>query len=135
MSANESTLQRLLTGIAFGESPRWHDGRLWFADWGTRELLAVDRAGVSEVMVRVDFPSFPLCFDWLPDGQLVIVSARDGRLLRVEADGSLVMHADLSGLAGDGHPWNEIVVDGRGHVYVNNTGFDFPGGEFASGTI
>jgi len=22
----------LMTGIAFGESPRWHDGRLWFAD-------------------------------------------------------------------------------------------------------
>jgi sugar lactone lactonase YvrE len=135
MSASESTLQRLMTGIAFGESPRWHDGRLWFADWGAREILAVDRAGVSEVMVRVDFPSFPLCFDWLPDGHLVIASARDGRLLRQEADGSLVTFADLSGLAGDGHPWNEVVVDGRGHVYVNNTGFDFPGGEFAPGTI
>jgi hypothetical protein len=28
-----------MTGIALGESPRWHDGRLWFADWvcGTAE--------------------------------------------------------------------------------------------------
>jgi sugar lactone lactonase YvrE len=87
------------------------------------------------VMVRVDFPSFPLSIDWLPDGRLLIVSARDGRLLRQEPDGSLVTHADLSNLAGKGNPWNELVVDGRGNAYLNNVGFDFPGGEFAPGTI
>lgn len=32
-------------------------------------------------------------------------------------------------------PWNEIVVDGRGNAYINNQGFDFPGGEFRPGTI
>ncbi len=56
-------------------------------------------------------------------------------LLRREPDGALVTHADLSGLAEEAHPWNEVVVDGRGNVYVNNQGFDFPGGEFAPGTI
>jgi sugar lactone lactonase YvrE len=135
MSASDSTLQRLLAGIAFGESPRWHDGRLWFADWGAQEIIAVGLAGTREVIARVDFPSFPLSFDWLADGRLVIVSARDGLLVRQEPDGSLLTHADLSGLAANGYPWNEIVVDGRGNAYVNNTGFDFPGGEFAPGTI
>jgi sugar lactone lactonase YvrE len=137
MTAKDSTttLQRLVTDIAFGESPRWHDERLWFADWGAQEIVAADLEGSSEVVARVDFPSFPLCFDWLPDGRLLIVSARDGRLLRREPDGSLVTHADLSGLAGIGDPWNEIVVDGRGNAYINNVGFDFPGGEFAPGTI
>ena len=24
----------LLAGIAMGESPRWHDNRLWLSDWG-----------------------------------------------------------------------------------------------------
>jgi sugar lactone lactonase YvrE len=76
-----------------------------------------------------------MCIDWLPDGRLLIVSGRDGLLLRREPDGALVTHADLSTLAGKGHPWNEIVVDGRGNTYVNNQGFDFPGGEFAPGTI
>jgi sugar lactone lactonase YvrE len=128
-------LTKLLDGIAFGESPRWHEGRLWFADWGTQEIVAVDLDGKAEAIVKVDFPSFPMCFDWLPDGRLLIVSGRDGRLLRREADGSLVMHADLSSLAKPGRPWNEIVVDGRGNVYVNNTGFDFPGGAFAPGSI
>jgi sugar lactone lactonase YvrE len=127
--------QTLITGIAFGESPRWHDGRLWFADWGAQEVIAVDRDGVSEVVVRVGFPSFPLSIDWLPDGRLLLVSARDGLLLRREPDGSLTTHADLGALAAKEQPWNEIVVDGRGNAYVNNTGFDFPGGEFAPGTI
>lgn len=128
-------MKTLLAGLAFGESPRWHGNRLWVADWGAREILAVDPDGHTEVIVRVRFPSFPLSFDWLPDGHLLVVSARDGLLLRREPDGSLVTHADMSGLAQKGHPWNEIVVDGRGNTYVNNVGFEFPGGQFAPGTI
>jgi len=126
--------QILMTGIAFGESPRWHDGRLWFADWGAQEIVAVDPEGESEVVVRLDLSSFQaICFDWLPDGRLVVVSGLEGLLLRRESDGSLVTHAELGGLSEFG--WNEIVVDGRGNAYVNEIGFDFPGGEFAPGTV
>ena len=124
-------LQALMSGLAFPESPRWHGGRLWVSDWGAGEVIAVDLEGKTEVVVR--HPSFPMCIDWLPDGRLLIVSSSDGLLLRREPDGSLVTHADLSALAD--HPWNDIVVDGRGNAYVNNTGFAFPGGEFAPGTI
>jgi sugar lactone lactonase YvrE len=125
-----------MTGIAFGESPRWHDGRLWFSDWGTQEVIAVDPDdGGSEVMVVLRFPSFqPICIDWLPDGRLLIVSASAGLLLRRETDGSLVTHADLSGLTDRG--WNELVVDGRGNAYVNGGGFDLMAGEeFAPGIV
>ena len=109
----------LLSGLMFPESPRWHDDRLWLADWGAQELVAVDLQGRSEVIVNV--PSFPFSMDWLPDGRLLIVSASARQLLRQERDGSMVTHADLSGLAD--HPWNEIVVDGRGNVYINNIRF------------
>jgi len=126
-------LQTLMTGIAFGESPRWHDNRLWFSDWGAQEVIAVDLEGKSEVIVRVQFPSFPMCIDFLPNGRLLIVSARDRRLLCMEPDGSLVTYADLTSLSD--HGFNDIVVDGRGNAYVNDVGFDFPGGEFAPGTI
>jgi sugar lactone lactonase YvrE len=78
-------------------------------------------------------PSFPFCIDFLPDGRLLIVSASDRLLLRREPDGSLVTHADLSTLSE--HPWNDIVVDGRSNAYIGNTGFDFPEGEFAPGTL
>jgi sugar lactone lactonase YvrE len=128
-------VKTLLTGLAFGESPRWHAGRLWLSDWGAQQVIAVDPTGNREVIAQVSFPAFPMCIDWLPDGRLLVVSGRQGLLLRREPDGSLVTHADLSGLAGKDHPWNEIVVDGRGNVYINNQGFNFPGGEFAPGTI
>ena len=126
-----SELRILMSGLMFPESPRWHDDRLWLADWGAQELVAVDLQGRSNVIVNV--PSFPFSIDWLPDGRLLIVSASDRQLLRRERDGSVVTHADLSGLAD--HPWNEIVVDGRGNAYINNIGFDFPDGEFAPGFV
>jgi sugar lactone lactonase YvrE len=121
----------LLSGRSFGESPRWHDDRLWFADWGTGEILAVDMDGRSEVVVRLS--GLPISIDWLPDGRMLLVSGAQRRLLRREPDGSLVAHAELAGLSD--HPWNEIVVDGRGNAYINSIGFDFPGGEFAPGVV
>jgi sugar lactone lactonase YvrE len=122
----------LIPGIALGESPRWHDGRLWFSDWGAQEVIAVDPDGRSEVIARV--PTFPFCIDFLPDERLLIVSGRDGLLLRREPDGSLATHADLTSFAAP--PWNDIVVDGRGSIYVNNLGFAFgTGAAFAPGTV
>jgi sugar lactone lactonase YvrE len=122
-------LHILLSGLVMGEAPRWHANRLWCTDLGAGEVLAVDLAGTSEVVARV--PSLGLGF--LPDGRLLIVSMRDGLLLRREPDGSRVTHADLSSLSR--HPWNDLIVDGRGNAYVNNIGFDFPGGEFAPAGI
>ena len=48
--ASVSEAQTLMTGLAFGESPRWHDDRLWFSDWGAHEVIAVDLEGKSEVI-------------------------------------------------------------------------------------
>ncbi len=126
-----SILNPLLTGLVFPESPRWHDDRLWLADWGAHEVIAVDMDGKSEVAAEV--ASFPFSIDWLLDGRLLAVSAADRRLLRREGDGSLVTHAELAKTSE--RPWNEIVVDGRGNVYLNNIGFNFPGGDFAPGLI
>ena len=121
----------LMEGIAFGESPRWHDGRLWFSDWSTGQVIALDPDGSQEVVVSV--PSFPMCIDFLPDGRLLVVDSAHRRVLRREIDGSMVTHADLAPISD--MPWNDIVVDERGHAYVNSIGFDFPGGEFAPGFV
>jgi sugar lactone lactonase YvrE len=123
----------LLEGIVFGEQPRWHDGRLWFSDWGPGDVIAVDLAGHSEAVVHVG--SFPCCADWLPDGRLVVVSTQRGALLRQEADGSLVVHGDLAS-ASRPPAGNELVVDGRGNGYVNGGGFNLAAGEpYAPGVI
>ena len=125
--------QILMTGLVFGEQPRWHENRLWFSDWGPQEVIAVDLEGKSEVILRGS--SFPLCVDWLPDGRLLVVSAGDGLLLRREPDGSLVTHADLGAIS-DPAAGNELVVDGRGNAYVNGGGFDLMAGEeFAPGIV
>lgn len=112
-------VKTLMSGLGFGESPRWREGRIWFANWGTGEIIAANETGASEVMARVP-TTIPYCFDWLPDGRLLVVSGQEGLLLRLEADGSYATHADLRGFAAGA--WNEIVVDGRGNTYVNGPG-------------
>ena len=127
------SMRTVLTGLTFPEQPRWHDGRLWFSDWGTRSVLAVDPAGESQVVLHGR--SFPMCVDWLPDGRLLLVSGREGIVHCRAPDGALETYADLNRVS-DRPPGNEMVVDGRGHVYVNGGGFDFAGGEeFAPGMI
>ncbi|HEX4009935.1 MAG TPA: SMP-30/gluconolactonase/LRE family protein [Solirubrobacteraceae bacterium] len=128
-----SDVRVLIDGLVFGEQPRWHEGRLWFSDWGTQEVIAVDMDGGSEVMAKGR--GFPLCVDWLPDGRLLLVSAGEGLLLRQAPDGSWQTHGDLRS-ASDPPAGNELVVDGRGNAYVNGGGFDLMAGEdFAPGVV
>jgi len=123
----------LLAGLVVGESPRWHDGRLWLCNWGAREVIAVDSDGNREVMARPE-TTIPFSIDWLADGRLLIVSGPERRLLRREADGSLVTHADLTELSE--FAFNEIVVDVRGNAYVNGAGFNLMAGDaFAPGIV
>jgi sugar lactone lactonase YvrE len=109
----------LLDGLAIGESPRWHDGRLWFSNWGAGEIVAVDLDGNSEVVGRGP-ERLGWATNWLPDGRMLITG---DELVRVEPDGSRVRHADLSHISLFG--WSELTVDGRGNIYVNAINFDF----------
>jgi len=123
-----------MDGIVFGESPRWHDGRLWFSDWGAGRVWSVVAGPEGRVPVVEAEVEALMCIDFLPDGRLLVVSPADGGvLLRREPDGSLVTHADLSTLTRIG--WNDIVADDHGRAYVNSIGFNFPEGEFAPGLV
>ncbi len=117
-------MQTLMTDLGLVESPRWHHGRLWFADWIAGRVIAVDTDGRHEAMV--EHTSLPLCFDFKPDGTPVIVSIPQRALLQLQADGSLATYADLSALSAFG--FNDIVIDGRGHAYVNSPNYDAMGG-------
>jgi len=121
----------LATGLAIGESPRWHDGRLWLANWGTQQIVAVGLDGATEVVTEVPEATIPYSLDWLPDGRLVVISHT--QLLAEEPGGALAPVAELGGIAGG---FNEIVVDGHGHVYVNGGDFNpMAGEEFKPGVI
>ncbi len=121
----------LANDLVIGESARWHDGRVWLSNWGAQEILAFDLEGQREVVTRVP-TSLPFSIDWLPDGQLLVVAGPEQRLLRQEPDGSLIDHADMSGLPGG---LNEIVVDGRGTIYVNGGNDFYPDEGVAPGFI
>ena len=123
-SEGMSEMDVLRSGLGLVESPRWHDGRLWFSDWTAGEIIAIDDTGTSELIVA--HASLPLCFDFLPDGRPVVVSNEQAALLTLQDDGSLATHADLSALTHFG--CNDIVVDGRGNAYVNSPNFEFTAG-------
>jgi sugar lactone lactonase YvrE len=112
-------IRELMGGFGMGESPRWHDGRLWFSNWGTNEIVALDLDGNTEVMGSGGGGS-GWAANWLPDGRTLVTGEE---LIRVEPDRSRVRHADLSHISPFG--WSEITVDGRGNIYVNSINFDF----------
>src|ERR1044072_2109328 len=85
----------LLEGLGIPESPRWHDDRLWFSNWGSDEIVAVDLDGNSEVM-GPGAEGAGWAVNWLPDGQMLITGSE---IIRVEPDGSRVVQADLHHLS------------------------------------
>jgi sugar lactone lactonase YvrE len=129
-----SATSTLITGLAIGESPRWHDGRLFISDMGANELRATTGDMTSTQLIAT-VPGMPMGTGWLPDpdGRMLIVSSRDAKLLRREPDGTLVTHADLAPLSK--YPWSDMVVDGRGNAYTGSIGFDFPFGEVRPGIL
>jgi sugar lactone lactonase YvrE len=109
----------LLADLGIPESPRWHEGRLWFCNWIERQVMAVDLDGKAEVMATRDPDSHPMGYsiDWLPDGRLLTTG---DKLRRQQPDGSMTVLAEQHA--------NEIVVDGRGRIYLNGADFNFTAG-------
>ena len=109
----------LLDGLAIGESPRWHDGRLWLCNWGVGEIVAVGLDGSSEVVgARAERSGLE---HRLAPGRPDAHHRRGAGPRGVRRP--RVSHAELDHISPYG--WNEITVDGRGNVYVNTINFDF----------
>ena len=132
MNANSPRTTQLMDGILLGECPRWHDGKLWFADWVGEKLYTLGETG-GQPTVEAVVRSLPFSFDWLPDGRMLLLHSHDKQLQVRGPDGSFTLFADLAPLSDKG--CNELTVHPAGHVYINNVNFDFPGGEFQPGFI
>jgi len=122
----DSAFSVLAEGLVFPESPRWHDGALWFSDmYGRRVLrLSPESRRLSLVAELDDRPSG---IGWLPGGDMLVVSMERRCLLRLAA-GKTTVHADIAPLVtGDA---NDMVVDASGRAYVGNFGKGYAeGGE------
>jgi sugar lactone lactonase YvrE len=111
----------LVDRIDFAEGPRWRDGLLWYSDFYQRAIYTVTADG-DRTARYTDLPDRPSGLGWMPDGTLLVVFMTSRRIMRDDGSGTLVEHADLSGLAS----WhcNDMVVDASGNAYVGNFGFD-----------
>ncbi|MFZ2737384.1 MAG: hypothetical protein WBI20_01940 [Burkholderiaceae bacterium] len=65
-------LEALLSGLTFGEAPRWHGGKLWFSDFYSHRVMTVDLAGRCETILTV--PQRPSGLGWTSNGDLLVVS-------------------------------------------------------------
>ena len=123
MTSETLTAEPFISGLLFGECPRWHDGRLWFSDFYDHAVLSVAPEG--DRRVEVAFDGEPAGLGWLPDGRLLINSRLDRAVMRREEDGTIVRHGTLT-------PWatwhaNDMVVADNGQAYAGNFGFDLDG--------
>ena len=125
------TFRSLISGLSFAECPRWRDGRLYVSDYFNHRVLAISMDGETETIAQLH--GRPAGLGFLPDGRLLMTSMCERCVMRREADGTLVLHADLSHLA----PWqvNDMLVDAEGRAYVGNFGFDLYGGATVCSTV
>ena len=110
-------LKKLTGGLYFGEGPRWHENKLWFSDFYSHKVMTLDENNSLETVCEV--PSQPSGLGWLPNGDLLIVSMLDRKILRF-SEGSISVHADLSEYVA--HKCNDMVVGRDGTAYVGNFG-------------
>jgi sugar lactone lactonase YvrE len=117
-------VRTVVDGLVFGEGPRWHDGALYFSDMHAHRVvraeLAADRASARTRTIAEITVDEPSGLGWLPDGRLLVVAMETQRLLRIEHDGTVMDHADLS-------PWargsvNDMIVADDGTAYVGDMG-------------
>lgn len=115
------TTETLREGLAFGEGPRWHDGRLYYSDFFRHGVFSMLPDGSDEQLVA-EVAGQPSGLGWMPDGSILIVSMTDQKVLRRATDGSISVHADISEHCGY---WaNDMVVSSDGTAYVGDFGFN-----------
>lgn len=108
-------------GLVFTECPRWHAGRLVFSDMRDGKVRRLNPAD-GKVETLLEIADHPAGLGFLPDGDLLVVSMRAEKLLRLSGDGSVGVHADLRAVAGFGI--NDMVVDRAGRAYVSQFGYE-----------
>lgn len=120
MTRQIQTLADATTGLKFTESPRWHNGKLWFLDIHDKRIKTVDLTG--SVATVLDLPFLPNGFGLTPEGAIVVGDAFQRRIHR-SAGASLQQVADISALTA--FCLSDGIVDDKGRLYVGDIGYNF----------
>ena len=113
--------ETILRDFHFIEGPRWHENALWFSDMHGHRVMRSALDGQAHEVARIE-DDHPSGLGWLPDGRLLVVAMATQQLRRVEPDGSVVVHADLSDLAVGN--LNDMISAPDGTAWVGDMGFD-----------
>ena len=122
-------------GLAFPESPRWHDGRLWLSEKRAGRVLTIEagtEGGDSTVSVVAEVEGEPGGLGWTPDGELLVVAMARRAIVKITGDSAdggsrnQELWADLEAVTTC--RCNDMVVDQRGNAYVGDFGYDLLGG-------
>ncbi|HTX62964.1 MAG TPA: SMP-30/gluconolactonase/LRE family protein [Acidimicrobiales bacterium] len=119
----------LVEDLTFGESPRWHGGRLWFSDFYSHGVWSIEADG-SDRRPELEVRGRPSGLGWLPDGRLLAVSMEERAVLRREDDGTASLHADLRAFTTC--EANDLLVLEDGTAFIGQFGFDLQ--EFLGGS-
>ena len=115
-----NTLVDAYQGLKFTESPRWHNGKLWFIDIHDKRIKSVDFNGT--LSTELELPFIPNAFGLAPDGAIIVGDAFQRKIYR-SSQQHLMEIADLSSLTkfclSDG------IVDAQGRLYVGDIGYNF----------
>lgn len=114
----KSNFSEIANGLGFPEGPRWHNNKLFFSDFHQRQVRSIDLQGNIETVAYI--PQQPSGLGWLPDGQMLIVSMADHKVLKLDLKGQLSEYANLSSIATG--VCNDMVVDAQGRAYIGNFG-------------
>jgi sugar lactone lactonase YvrE len=107
-------------GLKFTESPRWHDGKLWFLDIHDHQIKAVDLDGRLESAVELPFT--PNGFGFRRDGSLLVGDAFERRIYRWDGT-ALQPLADLGDITN--FCLSDGIVDAQDRMYVGDIGYNF----------
>ena len=125
---SHATTEVLVDNLTFPESPRWHDGKLWFSDFYSERVMSLTMEGHCETVMEV--PGRPSGLGWRGN-RLLVVSMLKRQVLELDC-GILNLVADLKDIATG--PCNDLVVDTAGNIFVGNFGFDRHAGEAETAT-
>ncbi len=103
--------------LHYAEGPRWRDGNLYFSDFFLKSVMSIDSSGNQKKLA--DVPNQPSGLGWLPNGDMIVVSMLDRKLMKIK-DGTLELYSDLSNLTP--YRCNDMVIDVKGNAYVGNFG-------------
>lgn len=105
--------------FGLGEGARWRKGKLIFSDMLNNRVVQYDPLTQAQTTLA-EVPGGPNGLAILPGGKLLVASMNDRKIFLILKDGSTKEYADLSGLA-TGY-LGDMVPDGAGRVYVDDTG-------------